>query len=100
MNEDVLALAPYRDDPTHTMNAPVPGVERMIPVDLGNGKIEEMKESLLLRRTGEDENDNEIVAWVEYYLPEHEGGKLVHRSVHVHLKKAMVFGEGKAAVIG
>ena len=92
--------APYRSDPNHPLNPPQAGVDRMIPVDLGNGKIEEMKESLLLRKTGEDENDNEIAAWVEYHLPEHEGGKLVHRSAHVHLKKAMVFGEGNAAAFG
>lgn len=92
--------APYRQDPNHPLNPPQPGVDRTIPVDLGNGKIEAMPESQLLRHTGESENDNEIVSWVEYHLPEHEGGRLVHRSAHVHLKKATVFGEATAAAIG
>jgi hypothetical protein len=35
---------------------------------------------------------------VEYRLPNSDA--LVHRSVHVHLKKAMVFGEGNAAAFG
>ena len=90
--------APYRNDPNHPMNPPVPGVERAIPVDLGHGEIEHMLESALERRAGEDENDNEIAAWVEYRLPGTD--TLVHRSVHVHLKKAMVFGEGNAAAFG
>ena len=92
--------APYRYDPNHPLNAPQPGVDRSIPVDLGNGGIEYMHESLLLRCTGETEDDNEIVSWVEYYLLEHEGGALVHRSAHVHLKKALVFGDGVTAAFG
>lgn len=54
----------------------------------------EMDESLLEKRVGSDENDHEIVNWVEYW---HEG-ELVHRSVHVHLKKN-VFSDGVAAMI-
>lgn len=91
--------APYRHDPNHPMNEPLPGSDRDIPVDLGRG-VELMKEGLLVRSAGTTENDNEIVAWVEYHLPEHEGGRMVHRSVHVHLKKVAVFGDGQAAVFG
>ena len=94
MNHD----APYRHDPNHPMNAPQPGIRRTIPVDLGDGVIQHMDESRLERREGETENDNEIAAWVEYRLPGTD--TLVHRSVHVHLKKATVFGEGNAAAFG
>ena len=90
--------APYRNDPYHPMNAPVPGFQRMIPVDLGTGCIEYKDESELVRREVESENDNEIALAVEYRLPGTD--TLVHRSVHVHLKKAIVFGEGNAAAFG
>jgi hypothetical protein len=46
--------APYRQDPSHLMNPPQSGVDRTVTVDLGTGKIEEMRESQLLRREGED----------------------------------------------
>ena len=55
----------------------------------------EMDESLLTKRDGSNENDNEIVSWVEYWLAD----ELVHRSVHVQLKKN-VFAEGVSAMIG
>ena len=53
----------------------------------------EMDESLLEKRETSHENDDEIVRAVEYWLD----GELVHRSVHVHLKKN-VFADGMAAV--
>lgn len=53
----------------------------------------EMDESLLEKREINHENDDEIVRAVEYWLD----GELVHRSVHVHLKKN-VFADGVAAV--
>ena len=43
----------------------------------------DMEESLLEKKTGGFEDDNEITNWVEYWLDE----ELVHRSVHVHLKR-------------
>ena len=50
----------------------------------------EMDESLLEKREGTIDNDNETTTWVEYWLE----GELVHRSVHVQLKRAVVsFGE-------
>ena len=45
----------------------------------------DMDESLLEKREGSVDNDNEITTWVEYWLD----GELVHRSVHVTLKKTL-----------
>jgi len=52
----------------------------------------EMDEALLEKREGSLDNEHEITRWVEYWLE----GELVHRSVHVHLKKN-VFADGVAA---
>ena len=50
----------------------------------------DMDESLLEKRDGSLDNENETTNWVEYWL----GGELVHRSVHVQLKRTVVsFGE-------
>ena len=50
----------------------------------------EMAESDLEKREGAIETEHELTKWVEYW---HEG-ELVHRSVHVHLKKIpALFGE-------
>ncbi len=50
----------------------------------------EMDESLLEKREGTIDNENETTNWVEYWLE----GELVHRSVHVQLKRTVVsFGE-------
>ena len=56
----------------------------------------EMDESLLEKKEGVVENDNEYTTWVEYW---HEG-ELVHRSVHVQLKKMPNFIGAEAASIG
>ena len=48
----------------------------------------EMDESLLEKKEGFVDNDNEYTTWVEYW----HGGKLVHRSVHVMLKKSPPIG--------
>ena len=53
----------------------------------------EMDDSLLEHRSGEVDNDNEFTKWTEYWLD----GELVHRSVHVTLKKPAVFGGGETA---
>jgi len=45
-----------------------------------------MDETLLEKREGVIDNDNELSTWVEYW---HEG-ELVHRSAHVQLKKTLV----------
>ena len=45
----------------------------------------EMDDSLLEKREGSLDNDNEHTTWVEYWLE----GELVHRSAHVALKKSV-----------
>ena len=55
----------------------------------------EMDDSLLVKQEGAIENDNELTSWTEYWLD----GELVHRSVHVLLKKN-VTADGVAAMIG
>lgn len=45
----------------------------------------EMDESLLEKREGVVDNENEHTTWVEYWL----NGELVHRSVHVGLKHGL-----------
>lgn len=53
-----------------------------------------MNEDLLEKREGIIDDDNERTSWVEYWLD----GELVHRSVHVHLKKALVMGAEAAKI--
>ena len=45
----------------------------------------DMDVSLLEKREGTVDNDNETASWVEYWL----NGELVHRSAHVQLKKTV-----------
>ena len=45
-----------------------------------------MDDSLLEKREGSVDNDNENTTWVEYWLAD----ELVHRSAHVRLKKPMI----------
>ena len=45
-----------------------------------------MDTSLLEKKTGKVDDENELTNWVEYWLD----GEIVHRSVHVHLKKNVV----------
>jgi hypothetical protein len=54
-----------------------------------------MEESLLVKKEGQVDNDNEFTTWVEYYLND----ELVHRSAHVRLKKNVV-ADGIAASFG
>ena len=54
----------------------------------------EMDESLLEKKEGGVDNDHEMTQWIEYWLE----GELVHRSVHVVLKKN-VLADGVAAMI-
>ena len=55
----------------------------------------DMEESLLEKREGAVDNDNEFTTWVEYW----DAGELVHRSAHVTLKKSVVFGDGVASLL-
>ena len=54
----------------------------------------DMDEALLEKKEGVVDNDHEITQWIEYWL----AGELVHRSVHVVLKKN-VLADGVAAMI-
>ena len=54
-----------------------------------------MDDSLLEKREGSVDNEDEYTTWVEYWL----GGELVHRSAHVTLKKSPQF-LAEAAQIG
>jgi len=56
----------------------------------------DMDEDLLQKREGVDDNENERVEWTEYWLD----GELVHRSVHMTLKKYTLTGEAVAASLG
>ena len=53
----------------------------------------EMDDSLLEKREGTVDNDDELTTWVEYWL----GEELVHRSAHVTLKRMPSFIGGEAA---
>ena len=46
----------------------------------------DMDTDLLEKKVGDMEDDNEKTNWIEYYLE----GELIHRSVHVHLKKNVI----------
>ncbi len=54
----------------------------------------DMDESLLVKTTGEIDNQTELTAWVEYRLPESD--EVIHRSVNMQLKKS-VFAAAEAA---
>ena len=53
----------------------------------------DMDDSLLEKREGTLDNDNELTTWVEYWLE----GELVHRSAHVTLKQSATFAGGETA---
>lgn len=55
----------------------------------------EMDDSLLERKDGSFEDDNELTTWVEYW----KDAELVHRSVHVTLKKPLTAATVEAAAI-
>jgi hypothetical protein len=54
----------------------------------------DMEEELLEKKEGFVDNENEYTTWTEFWLD----GELVHRSVHVTLKKMPPIG-GEAAAI-
>ena len=53
----------------------------------------DLDDSLLEKREGNVDNDNEYTTWVEYWLD----GELVHRSAHVQLKKSVVLSGSTAS---
>jgi hypothetical protein len=54
-----------------------------------------MDDSLLEKKEGVVDNDNETTTWVEYWLE----SELVHRSAHVTLKKPLTYVAAEAASI-
>ena len=54
-----------------------------------------MDDSLLEKREGVVDNDNERTTWVEYWM----GEELVHRSAHVALKQPLTHLAAEAAQI-
>ena len=56
----------------------------------------DMDDSLLEKKEGIIDNDNETTSWVEYWLE----GELVHRSVDMTLKRMTVTGEAVAQSLG
>ena len=54
----------------------------------------EMDDSLLEMRQGSVDNEDEFTTWTEYWLLD----ELVHRSVHVTLKKSPTFVGGETAI--
>ena len=54
-----------------------------------------MDDSLLEKREGVVDNDNERTTWVEYWM----GEELVHRSAHVALKQTLTHLAAEAAQI-
>jgi hypothetical protein len=55
----------------------------------------EMDDALLEKKEGVVDDENEHTTWVEYWLD----GELVHRSVHVRLKKMPPIGGVAAAIV-
>lgn len=53
----------------------------------------DMDDSLLEKKEGSLDNDHETTLWTEYWLD----GELVHRSVHMTLKKFSLTGDAVAA---
>jgi hypothetical protein len=53
-----------------------------------------MDDSLLEMRQGSVDNEDEFTTWTEYWLLD----ELVHRSVHVTLKKSPTFVGGETAI--
>ena len=54
----------------------------------------EMDETLLEKKEGFVDNDNEYTTWVEYWLDD----ELVHRSAHVQLKKPVTLSAEAASL--
>jgi hypothetical protein len=65
-----------------------------------NGPITQMDESELIRSEGSIDNEDEFTTWIEYRLASDPSGRVVHRSVHVTLKKPQVLASGVAASFG
>lgn len=63
-----------------------------------NSTLDAVEESELEKLEGRNEDDNEIAEWVEYRFP--GDPTIVHRSVHVTLKKWPEGMSGETAIFG
>jgi hypothetical protein len=69
-------------------------------INTTRGPMDEHDRTLLEKRTGTMDNENEYTRWVEFwYIGDGRKPELVHRSAHVHLKKNVI-AEGIAAMLG
>lgn len=69
----------------------------MITVQLEpDGPITEMDERDLVCTRGGIDNEVECTTWVEYRLRSAADGRVVHRSVDMRLKQAVVFSSGES----
>jgi hypothetical protein len=64
-----------------------------------DGLLTYMDESDLIKTTGKIDNEVERTTWVEYRLRSNPTGRVVHRSVDMHLKTPMVWGFGETQKI-
>jgi hypothetical protein len=60
-----------------------------------DGLLTYMDEAELIRTTGVIDNEVEKTTWIEYRLKSNPHGRVVHRSVDMHLKTPMVWGFGE-----
>ena len=62
----------------------------MIQTTLG-----ELDESLLIKKTGQEEDDEKVLTWTEYW----KDSELVHRSVDMVLKQGLCFGADGVSLV-
>lgn len=55
-----------------------------------------MDKNELVKSTGTQEDENQVLNWVEYRLND----EIVHRSVHLHLKRGIVVDDTQPGTIG
>lgn len=60
-----------------------------------DGLLTYMDEADLVKTSGILDNDVEKTTWIEYRLKTAPHGRVVHRSVDMHLKTPMVWGLGE-----
>lgn len=70
----------------------------MINVTYDGKTLQQADETQLRKRVIVDEDDNELTTATEYRA--YGSDQIIHRSVHVHLKKPMVFAEAAVGSLG
>ena len=58
----------------------------------------DLEETTLVKSEGTIDNDNELTTWVEYRLPDSD--EIIHRSVHVTLKKNVTLNSEMGGFLG